>query len=509
MTFSILILATVFIISGLYLLGMLRMRRPGEPPLIKGAIPWLGNVLEFKNNGHAFLQEMLKNHGDVFTVQLAGHYFTFVMDPLSFGPVIREATSVLDFNEFARESAIKLFGYHSTLNDLHMLKESSTKHLMGDGLVVLAQAMTENLQTLMLYNMGRVKGDRKWLQGGLFNFTYSIIFKAGYCSLFGNEPVKSKGSEKRAQDCDWERSEKLFQEFVKYDQFVPRLIYSALSPKDKIEAERLKRFFWHRLSVKQTLQKENINGWITEQIRKRTEMGVPEHMQDRFLFSLLWVSQSNTGPACFWFLYYLMKYPEAMKAVRAEVEGVLKGTGQDIKPGGPLINLTRDMLRKVPIMDSAMEETLRLKAAPVLTRVAKENVKFKMASGMDVSIRREDRVVLFPYVSVQMNPEIHTDPQKFKYDRFLNEDGTKKTAFFKNGEKVKYYTMPWGAGGSICPGRFFAVNELKQFVFLMLSYFELELVNPNEEIPSIDPNRWGFGIMQPNNDVQFRYRLRF
>ncbi|MBN3280585.1 CP8B1 hydroxylase, partial [Polyodon spathula] len=69
--------------------------------------------------------------------------------------------------------------------------------------------------------------------------------------------------------------------------------------------------------------------------------------------------------------------------------------------------------------------------------------------------------------------------------------------------------MPWGAGVTMCPGRFFATNELKQFVFLMLTYFEFELENPDEEIPSIDVTRWGFGSMQPVRDVQFKYRLRF
>ena len=69
--------------------------------------------------------------------------------------------------------------------------------------------------------------------------------------------------------------------------------------------------------------------------------------------------------------------------------------------------------------------------------------------------------------------------------------------------------MPWGAGVSMCPGRFFAMNELKQFVFFMILYFDFELKNPNEEVPDIDVKRWGFGAMQPTRDVGFRYRLRF
>ncbi|KAF4088617.1 hypothetical protein AMELA_G00056920 [Ameiurus melas] len=108
-----------------------------------------------------------------------------------------------------------------------------------------------------------------------------------------------------------------------------------------------------------------------------------------------------------------------------------------------------------------------------------------------------------------MDPEVHPDPHTFKYNRFLTPDGRKKTEFYKGGKKMKYYNMPWGAGVSMCPGRFFAINELKQFVFLMLTYFEFELKNPDEEIPDIDVRRWGFGMMQPTRDIPFRYRLRF
>jgi len=45
-----------------------------------------------------------------------------------------------------------------------------------------------------------------------------------------------------------------------------------------------------------------------------------------------------------------------------------------------------------------------------------------------------------------MDPEIYEEPTKFKYDRFLNEDGTEKSDFFKNGELVRYYLQPFGGG---------------------------------------------------------------
>ncbi|XP_053323576.1 5-beta-cholestane-3-alpha,7-alpha-diol 12-alpha-hydroxylase [Spea bombifrons] len=507
--FSILAALVICAITGLYMLGMFRKRRPNEPPLDKGTIPWLGYALDFRNNSAVFLQKMQKKHGDIFTVQIAGYYFTFVMDPLSFAPIVKEARSKLDFEQFAQELVARVFGYHSIYNDHKVLERSSTKYLMGDGLVVMTQAMMENLQNLMLHDVGSGNGERKWHEDGLFNYSYNIVFRAGYLALFGNEPAKSKGNPELAKKFDRDHSEELFHEFRKYDRLFPRLAYAVLPPKDKLEAERLKRLFWNMLSVKNTMQKENISGWITEQYQHHKENGVSEQMQDRFMFLLLWASQGNTGPACFWLLLYLMKDPEAMKAVYAEVQSIIKETGQEIKAGGPLLNLTRDMLLKTPVLDSAVEETLRLTAAPVLIRAVKENMSIKMANGKEYAMRKGDRVALFPYIAVQMDPEVHPEPEKFKYDRFLNEDGTKKSEFYKNGKRLKYFTMPWGAGSTICPGRFFAINELKQFVFLMLSYFEFELLNPDEENPDIDPNRWGFGSMQPTRDVRFKYRLRY
>ncbi|XP_077123887.1 5-beta-cholestane-3-alpha,7-alpha-diol 12-alpha-hydroxylase-like isoform X2 [Ranitomeya variabilis] len=497
------------VLGGLYMLGMFRKRRPNEPPLDKGTIPWLGYALDFRKNTAGFLKNMQKKHGDIFTVQIGGYYFTFVTDPLSFGPIVKEARARLDFEKFAMELVARVFGYHSGTNDHKLLEKASTKHLMGDGLVLMTQAMMDNLQNLMLHSVDSVDGEKKWQQDGLFNYSYNIVFRAGYLALFGNESAKSQGNSEKAKKHDRDHSEELFGEFRKYDKLFPRLAYAVLPPKDKLEAERLKRLFWNMLSIKKTLQKENISGWIIDQFQYRAENGMPEYMQDRYMFLLLWASQGNTGPACFWLLLYLMKHPEAMKAVSEEVDRVLKENGQEVKPGGALINLTRDMLLKTPVLDSVVEETLRLTAAPVLIRAVKEDMNLKMSSGKEYAIRKGDRVALFPYTAVQMDPEVHPEPEKFKYKRFLNEDGTKKSEFFKNGKRLKYFTMPWGAGTTICPGRFFAVNELKQFVFLMLSYFEFELANPKEEIPDIDPNRWGFGTMQPTHDVPFKYRLRY
>lgn len=497
------------LVGGLYLLGVFRQRRPGEPPLDKGLIPWLGHVLEFRRNTLKFLERMEKKHGDIFTVQLGGFYITFVQDPFSFGGFVKESRDKLDFRKFAVHLVYRVFGYKTVEGEHIILHNSSNKHLKGEGLQELTQSFMSNLQNMMLHNIGSASEDRTWKEDGLFRYSYNVVFRAGYLALFGNVPHKSEQSEEKAKEKDRAESEALFHEFRKYDQLFPRLAYGVLPPMEKLAAERLKTYFWDVLSILKMKTKDNISGWVWDIQQGKEEMGIDMSMINRYMFVLLWASQGNTGPSSFWLLLFLMKHPEAMKAVKEEVDKVLKESGQEVRPGGPMVNLTREMLLKTPILDSAVEETLRLTAAPLLTRAVIKEMTFKMADGREYLLRKGDRIAIFPFSSVHHDPEIHPEPHSFKYDRFLNPDGTKKTDFYKAGKKVKYYTMPWGSGVSMCPGRFFATNELKQFVFLMLVYFEFELKNPDVKIPEIDLSRYGFGTMQPVRDVQFRFRLRY
>ncbi|KAK7916704.1 hypothetical protein WMY93_012465 [Mugilogobius chulae] len=107
-----------------------------------------------------------------------------------------------------------------------------------------------------------------------------------------------------------------------------------------------------------------------------------------------------------------------------------------------------------------------------------------------------------------MDPEIYSEPQKFKHDRFLNQDGSVKMDFYKRGRRLKYYTMPWGAGTNGCVGKQLAINTIRQFVYMVLTKCELELCDPSAQLPEVNTSRYGFGVLQPQEDLLFRYRLK-
>jgi cytochrome P450 len=67
--------------------------------------------------------------------------------------------------------------------------------------------------------------------------------------------------------------------------------------------------------------------------------------------------------------------------------------------------------------------------------------------------------------------------------------------------------MPFGAGKNMCPGRFFAKNEIKICLAMLLRYMEYKFV-VTDKIPTQKQQRIGVGVAPLNEDVPIMYRYR-
>ncbi|KAK5889670.1 hypothetical protein CesoFtcFv8_015653 [Champsocephalus esox] len=443
----------------LLLLGLLcficlrRKRRPGEPPLVSGWIPFLGRALDFGRDAQAFLQEQRRRHGDVFTVHLAGKYLTFILDPLLYPSVVRQGRQ-LDFHQFADTVAPPTFGYPPVRKGFPGLSEQiirSFQLMQGEHLGVLTESM-----------MGPERGRRH------------------------------------------EGMEDMREDFQRFDRMFPLLIAQVpiglLGRTRAVRSKLIDRFLPDRMS-----------SWTgTSQLIKTRSKLLEQHASLRDTdkgahhFAILWASVGNTVPACFWVLYFLLRDPEALQAVRQEVLEVLRQSGGEFSPEKDLA-LSREQLDSMVLLESSISEGLRLSSASTNIRVSQEDFSLRLDAEHSVSVRKGDVIALYPQ-SMHMDPDIYQDPQSFRYDRFV-QDGRVKTDFYKSGQKLKFFLMPFGSGTSMCPGRYFAVNEIKQFLSLVLLYLDLDL-QPGQNRVSLDYGRAGLGILLPNADVRFHYRLR-
>ncbi|TRY66309.1 hypothetical protein DNTS_024308 [Danionella cerebrum] len=468
-----------------------RRRRNGEPPLIKGWIPFLGKALEFRENSQQFLTQLQKEHGDFFTVLIAGRYITFIMNPLLYPSVIKHGKQ-LDFHKFSDSAASRTFGY-TPMSSGHFPGMSDRIQrtytlLQGPALDSLTHSMMANLQHVLRHHFLFTENSGLWEKAELYEFCKSVMFQSTFNTLYGH--------------LSYLHLDELREDFEKFDNFFPLLMARVpicFLGNTKAIREKLQRFFYPQRMAE----------WKSPCDFIQDRMSIFQQydaLQDRdkaaHHFAMLWASVGNTIPAAFWCLYHLMSCPEALAAVREEIMNVIgeKNMRSILQED---IVITRQQLEQMVYLESSVNESLRLSSVSMNIRMVQEDFCLRLDAQNSIGLRKDDIIALYPQ-STHLDPEIYDEPQRFQFDRFV-EDGKEKTDFYKCGQKVRYYRMPFGSGATQCPGRFFALNELKQFVCVTLLMCEMQLMDNQHEV-SLDNSRAGLGIMPPANPIPFRFR---
>ncbi|XP_043921386.1 cytochrome P450 7B1 [Protopterus annectens] len=488
------VLLFIFLAPVLFFIFSRRIRKPGEPPLEQGWIPYLGKALEFHKDAYKFLQAQQKKHGNIFTVHIAGRYITYIMDPLQYGFIIRQGKQ-LDFQDFALSMASRTFAYPPMIETkfpgLSEKVHKAYQHLQGDSLNKLTESMNKNLQLVLCEKSIQETVD--WRTEKLYSFCNRVMFEASFLSVYG----KCQDGQRHSF------IDRLKEDFNTFDKMFPYLVANVpielLGATKKIRKDIINIFLcknvmkWHETSDVVRCRRD-----LFEEYELRDQEKAAHH------FAFLWAAMGNTLPATFWAMYYLVRNPEALAVVRDEVDHVLQSTHQEIGLGCNIL-LTREQLDSLVYLGSAIHESLRMCSASMNIRVVQEDFTLRLEGDEAISLRKKDWVALYPQ-SLHMDPDVYEDPEIYKFDRFV-ENGKEKTTFYKNGKKLRYYLMPFGSGASMCPGRFFAVNEMKQFLFFMITHFDMKLKESETRV-GLEYSRSGLGILFPDSDVDFQYRRR-
>ncbi|MBV1860936.1 MAG: cytochrome P450 [Nannocystaceae bacterium] len=436
-------------------------RRTGEPPLVRGFVPYLGVGVPFGKDATSFVQRCQVEHGDVFTLFIAGERMTFVLNPLSTPAVLKaKQLSFLPVSDSIIERAFKIPSIRNKL-DLEELEVIGRTRLRGERLEELSSNMALRLKALIPQ-----VASEAWQSAQLYEVIWDIMFRAGTQALFGRDTVTPE----------------LRADFEVFDRQFPMMVAGLPGPFVKAGNDAL-----HRLG-RAKLPGKDPSHWIRD--RQPIIDALPEDDRGRMRLPALWAIHANTIPSTFWTLYWLLRHPDALAAVHAEVKA------HSSEAGGPKVCDLSDL----KLLDSAIHEALRLSSGSLTIREVLENFLFETEGGTH-KLRRGDRVCLAPFIT-HRDPDVFEDPLEYKYDRFYAEEGRKQ--FYKDGKRVPLPLMPFGAGSSMCPGRFFAVNEIKLFMTTVLTHWDIEL--GSDPHPAFEFGRAGLGIYPPAHDVSVRIR---
>ncbi|EFQ30219.1 cytochrome P450 [Colletotrichum graminicola] len=195
-------------------------------------------------------------------------------------------------------------------------------------------------------------------------------------------------------------------------------------------------------------------------------------------------------------MYWLAAKPELAPLLREDVQQALLESG-GIFTSGAMQNMKK--------LDSFLKECMRYCPLIVSGFMRKVLKDFKLPNGQTIPA---GVVMDVSAVGINNDPEIFTDPEVFDPLRFYKlregkahaESGTKAAELVTQAQFVSLGTnhLTFGYGRHACPGRFFAVNEIKMIMANILHNYEIRLPDGvTERYPSVlagsmsnpDPNK--------------------
>ncbi|CBQ69179.1 related to Cytochrome P450 8B1 [Sporisorium reilianum SRZ2] len=225
-----------------------------------------------------------------------------------------------------------------------------------------------------------------------------------------------------------------------------------------------------------------------------------------------WLACTQSPLAAAWLLCILAHHPPKLQRVREEFEHLkhemhLQNTQEAVER----VELLK--AERLPALDRLVNEVLRVYCAQTVPRVCMEDTVVRAMDGGGVREWQMERgdVVNLLYWCVhdsRLNPQVSETfrgtLQPFDEERFAPDRHSAHTVKLGGtNETVRTWT-PFGYGTRMCPGRYWAVAEIKAFVLLFLDRFDL--AQP-EEMPRPDPERW-FGVLSPLDAMPVNLTLR-
>lgn len=175
-----------------------------------------------------------------------------------------------------------------------------------------------------------------------------------------------------------------------------------------------------------------------------------EQLRDEML-TIFAAGHETTANALSWTWYLLGTHPDARRRLQDELAAVLDGHPP-----------TADDLARLPYTRAVFEEALRLyPPAPVVQRKAAVNTSL---AGHHFSA---GSLLLVSIYNIHRHPDFWEEPDRFKPERFLQEDG-------KPLHRLSY--LPFGSGPRACVGASFALVEGPLLLALIAQQYDLEPV---------------------------------
>ncbi|ELU11904.1 hypothetical protein CAPTEDRAFT_221271 [Capitella teleta] len=478
-TWILLVIFAILICIYVVMTNFMRKRRQGEPPIVKGHMVW-GSAQHFAENAVSFLQESTKEYGDVFTIRLVNQYLTIINDPHSYEAMSSEKN--FDFDPIQKQVNWNVFSF--VLKDARKMIKDTGRTVRGSYLQAGFDSFANNLaisydnmaETAPNPSLKNEENCHPWHTDGLRTFAASTIFDAIFNTVFGRDDGHPFDSNMVFRNL--EVFHKSFNYF--WLGFPKGLFPSAMKALEQLvtmpDAEEL-------------LARSDVSDYITTAVRYMQKLGQSEADIKGHNLVYLHVNY-NTFRLAFWALNNLLENPKAHENLMSELNAAI----EDKMQGNSAVFTMKD-IEELDVLNSVVNESFRMASGVFMVRYIQEDTNFQTSAGKTFLMRKGDRVAIYP-PAIHKDAEIFEQPMEFKYDRFCN--GKK---FYKNGEVIKHPLM---AFGSLCPGKRYALLQIKWYLMSVLTRFDMRLQEGEHAQYAYEYH--GHEILPPTKDIKFDFR---
>jgi len=194
-------------------------------------------------------------------------------------------------------------------------------------------------------------------------------------------------------------------------------------------------------------------------------------------------------------LYRLLAHPEYIEPLREEVESIVKEQGW-----------TKASILSMRKLDSFLREAQRLRGFSSLSLARTAVRDFTFSDGTFIPKGTRVAALIRP---VNLDKDIYEDPLTFKPFRFARAPEGTTAAVKDQMVTTSLQHLDFGHGKHACPGRFFAVNELKCMMGHILLNYDIKWPNRKFLEGGYAPPDETFGVdSRPNEDAAIMVRRR-
>ncbi|CAO3593299.1 unnamed protein product [Absidia cylindrospora] len=440
----------------------------------------LGSTPEFREDPVAFIKKWEAKLGPVYGAYLFGQYATVVS-----GPQVREIFLNEDFNfieGIKRQFDPTLLSNGGSFHDLPTEAiASGIKKNLSPKLPFYTSRVIEHFQ-IGLADLcgGEVPAEGKEFYH-VYPFVQHMVAKASASVFVGVELAKNEqlvdSFKNMVLEVGAELGPKPYLEFFPNIMKLRMWLIGKTSKHVKRHRDQLKRALAPEVASRLSAMKENDSNWDrpNDFLQDILESGnCPAHL-DMVDYCVRWTTEiifaalhttSENGTLAF---YRLLDNPEVLEALYEEQNQVLEEAGFD-KSVGPEV-FTREILNKFVKMDSLIRETSRLRNDYI--GLPHKNISNKTITLSSGAVIHPGENAFLNFYSNHRDPTLQKGADNvntFDAFRFVNQD--------KNSTKIGEDFLFFGMGKHSCPGRWFAIQEIKTILSMLIRSYKMSAVGP-------------------------------